>query len=71
MLMYKLHLHKCLAVQIIKPDMINETKKFKLTTESRQRLESGDVAKKFIPKFGSCNRKRPITDSDKLRRTDK
>jgi len=28
MLMYKLQLHKCLAVQIIKPDMINETKKF-------------------------------------------
>jgi len=28
MLMYKLQLHKCLAVQIIKPDMINETEKF-------------------------------------------
>jgi len=27
-LMYKLQLHKNLAVQIIKPDMINETKKF-------------------------------------------
>ena len=28
MLMYKLQLHKCLAVQIMKPDMINEIKKF-------------------------------------------
>ena len=28
MLMYKLQLHKCLAVQIMKPDMIIETKKF-------------------------------------------
>jgi len=44
---------------------------FKPTTESRQRLGSGDVAGKFIPKFGSRNQKRPITDSDKLRRTDK
>jgi len=39
--------------------------------ESRQRLGSGDVARKFIPKFGRRNRKRPITDSDKPRRTDK
>ena len=28
MLMYKLKLHKCLAVRIMKPDMINEIKKF-------------------------------------------
>ena len=28
MIMYKLQLHKCLAVQIMKPDMINEIKKF-------------------------------------------
>jgi len=43
MLMYKLQLHKCLAAQVMKPDMINEKNSFKLTTESRQRLGSGDV----------------------------
>jgi len=39
--------------------------------ESHQKLGSSDVAGRFIPLFGSRNRKRPITDSDKPRRTDK
>ena len=39
--------------------------------ESSQRLGSGDVAGKFVPQFSSRNRKRPITDSDKPRQTDK
>ena len=60
-----------IAVQIMNPEMIHETKKsFQLTTESSQRPGSGDVAGKFIPQFSSRNRKWPITDSDEPRRTD-
>jgi len=39
---------KRLAVQIMNPDRIHETKSSKLTTKSSQRNGSGDVTGKFV-----------------------
>ena len=44
-------------------------KTFQLATESNQRLKSGDVAGKFVPKFGSrTGNVRSLTVTDEPRR---
>jgi len=66
MLMRKMQLRNPKAVQSMNPDRIHETKKF-----SAERDGSGDVTEKFVSQFSSSDQKRPITDSDEPRRTDK